>query len=76
MSTAILALEDVTVAYHGDITILNRINVQAREGKVTGVIGPQRRRQVHGAQNPVWLPAAAHRPHHPARQGHQRSALA
>ena len=40
MSTAILALEDVTVAYHGDITILNRINVQAREGKVTGVIGP------------------------------------
>ena len=40
MSTAILALEDVTVAYHGDITILNRINVQARAGKVTGVIGP------------------------------------
>ncbi|KAG1269832.1 hypothetical protein G6F66_013953 [Rhizopus arrhizus] len=40
MSTAILALEDVTVAYHGDITILNRINVPARAGKVTGVIGP------------------------------------
>ena len=40
MSNAVLALEDVTVAYHGDITILNRVNVQARQGKVTGVIGP------------------------------------
>ncbi|AKQ53702.1 branched-chain amino acid ABC transporter ATP-binding protein [Bordetella hinzii] len=40
MSKAILALEDVTVAYHGDITILNRVNVQARQGQVTGVIGP------------------------------------
>ena len=40
MSNAVLALEEVTVAYHGDITILNRVNVQARQGKVTGVIGP------------------------------------
>ncbi|QKH36350.1 ABC transporter ATP-binding protein [Achromobacter pestifer] len=40
MSTSILALEDVTVAYHGDITILNHVNIQARAGKVTGVIGP------------------------------------
>ena len=34
MSNAVLALEEVTVAYHGDITILNRVNVQARQGKV------------------------------------------
>jgi len=40
MSTSILALEDVTVAYHGDITILNHVNIQAQAGKVTGVIGP------------------------------------
>lgn len=37
---SILSLNDVTVAYHGDITILNNVNVQARKGQVTGIIGP------------------------------------
>ena len=76
MSTAILALEDVTVAYHGDITILNRINVQARAGKVTGVIGP------NGAGKSTvlktlfgFLPPRTGA-HHAAGQGHQRAALA
>ena len=34
------ALDNVTVAYHGDITILNGVSVQARAGQVTGIIGP------------------------------------
>jgi len=37
---AVLSLNDVTVAYHGDITILNKVNVVARKGQVTGIIGP------------------------------------
>ena len=37
---AVLSLNDVTVAYHGDITILDKINVVARKGQVTGIIGP------------------------------------
>lgn len=37
---AVLALEGVTVAYHGDITILNEVSVTARKGQVTGIIGP------------------------------------
>lgn len=36
----ILALRDVTVAYHGDITILNGVSLDIRRGQVTGVIGP------------------------------------
>ncbi|MBB5213873.1 ABC transporter ATP-binding protein [Parapusillimonas granuli] len=40
MSDISIALHDVTVAYHGDITILNGVNVQARAGQVTGIIGP------------------------------------
>ncbi|AEE68571.1 branched-chain amino acid ABC transporter ATP-binding protein [Bordetella pertussis] len=36
----VFALDHVTVAYHGDITILNGVNVQARAGQVTGIIGP------------------------------------
>src|SRR5690606_1406025 len=35
-----LSLEHATVAYHGDITILNDVSVQARAGQVTGIIGP------------------------------------
>ncbi|KAG1220866.1 hypothetical protein G6F68_021083 [Rhizopus microsporus] len=58
MSTAILALEDVTVAYHGDITILNRIKVQARAGQVTGVIGPNGA----GKSTPVCRPVRARQP--------------
>lgn len=76
MSTAILALEDVTVAYHGDITILNRINVQARAGKVTGVIGPNGAGKSTVLKTLSRLPATAYRPHHVARQGHQRATLA
>ncbi|KOF52277.1 MULTISPECIES: ABC transporter ATP-binding protein [unclassified Achromobacter] len=36
----VLALDNVTVAYHGDITILNGVSIQARRGQVTGIIGP------------------------------------
>jgi len=35
-----IALSDATVAYHGDITILDRVNLRARAGQVTGIIGP------------------------------------
>src|SRR3546814_16360824 len=37
---AVLSLNDVTVAYHGDITILNGVTIAARKGRVTGIIGP------------------------------------
>lgn len=37
---SVLSLNGVTVAYHGDITILNQVNVHAGKGKVTGIIGP------------------------------------
>ena len=37
---AVLSLQEVTVAYHGDITILNSVSVIARKGQVTGIIGP------------------------------------
>jgi branched-chain amino acid transport system ATP-binding protein len=36
----VLALRDVTVAYHGDITILNGVTLDIRKGQVTGIIGP------------------------------------
>ncbi len=36
----ILGLEDVSVSYHGDITILDGVNLSARKGMVTGIIGP------------------------------------
>src|SRR5690606_4744132 len=39
-SDVLLGLEDVSVSYHGDITILDRINLSARKGMVTGIIGP------------------------------------
>jgi branched-chain amino acid transport system ATP-binding protein len=37
---AALSLDGVTVAYHGDITVLNGITIHARAGEVTGIIGP------------------------------------
>jgi len=37
---AAIALSNVTVAYHGDITILDRVSLSARAGQVTGIIGP------------------------------------
>jgi branched-chain amino acid transport system ATP-binding protein len=36
----LLALRDVTVAYHGDITILNGVTIEVPKGQVTGIIGP------------------------------------
>jgi branched-chain amino acid transport system ATP-binding protein len=36
----LMALERVSVAYHGDITILNEVNMSFRKGTVTGIIGP------------------------------------
>jgi branched-chain amino acid transport system ATP-binding protein len=36
----ILALRDVTVAYHGDITILNGVSLDIRHAQVTGIFGP------------------------------------
>lgn len=35
-----LSLEGVTVAYHGDITVLDGVTVRALPGRVTGIIGP------------------------------------
>jgi branched-chain amino acid transport system ATP-binding protein len=35
-----MAMTNITVAYHGDITILNGASIQARRGEVTGIIGP------------------------------------
>jgi branched-chain amino acid transport system ATP-binding protein len=40
VTDAVLALRNVTVAYHGDITILNGLSLSAQRGHVTGVIGP------------------------------------
>ena len=40
MSSPTMAIKDVTVAYHGDITILNKVSIEARAGQVTGIIGP------------------------------------
>lgn len=40
MSSPTMAIKDVTVAYHGDITILNNVSIEARAGQVTGIIGP------------------------------------
>ncbi|MEI2417452.1 ABC transporter ATP-binding protein [Orrella sp. JC864] len=37
---AVLSLNEATVAYHGDITILNRVSIAARKGCITGIIGP------------------------------------
>jgi len=39
-SDVLLGLEDVSVSYHGDITILDHVNIVARKGMVTGIIGP------------------------------------
>ncbi|MCA1241482.1 ABC transporter ATP-binding protein [Stappia stellulata] len=35
-----LELKDVYAAYHGDISVLNGLNIKVREGIVTGIIGP------------------------------------
>lgn len=40
MRGAPIAMENVTVAYHGDITILKGVSLTARPGEVTGIIGP------------------------------------
>ena len=40
MSAAGLEMHHVTVAYHGDITILNGVSLRAKPGEVTGIIGP------------------------------------
>ena len=37
---AALSLDKVTVAYHGDITVLDGVTVHAQRGAVTGIIGP------------------------------------
>ncbi len=36
----IMSLDQVSVAYHGDISILDQVNMQFRRGTVTGIIGP------------------------------------
>ena len=40
MTPVQMAMSNVTVAYHGDITILKEVGLQARRGEVTGIIGP------------------------------------
>jgi len=37
---AVLALENVDVAYHGDIRILRGLSLEVRPGLITGIIGP------------------------------------
>jgi branched-chain amino acid transport system ATP-binding protein len=37
---ATLTMENVKVAYNGDITVLNGVNLSVRPGQVTGIIGP------------------------------------
>jgi branched-chain amino acid transport system ATP-binding protein len=37
---AVVSLNQATVAYHGDITILDKVSIVARKGQVTGIIGP------------------------------------
>jgi branched-chain amino acid transport system ATP-binding protein len=39
-SDAILEMEDVHAAYHGDISVLNGLSLKARRGLITGIIGP------------------------------------
>lgn len=39
-SQTLLALKDVSVAYHGDITILDGVNLDVRANSITGIIGP------------------------------------
>ena len=36
----VLEMRDVHAAYHGDISILNGLSLQARSGQITGIIGP------------------------------------
>jgi len=36
----VMALRDVHVAYHGDITILNGLSLDIRDKRITGIIGP------------------------------------
>ncbi len=36
----ILEMRDVHAAYHGDISILNGLSLEARRGQITGIIGP------------------------------------
>ncbi len=36
----LLELEGVSAAYHGDIMVLNDLNLKVREGVITGIIGP------------------------------------
>jgi branched-chain amino acid transport system ATP-binding protein len=40
MADAVLALDRVDVAYHGDIRILRDLSLEVRPGVITGVIGP------------------------------------
>ncbi|WP_417773637.1 ABC transporter ATP-binding protein [Stappia sp.] len=35
-----LSMENISVAYNGDITVLNGVALHARPGEVTGIIGP------------------------------------
>ena len=39
-SNTVMELRDVQVAYHGDISILNGMNLSIAEGQITGIIGP------------------------------------
>ena len=40
MADAVLELDRVDVAYHGDIRILRGLSLKVRPGVITGVIGP------------------------------------
>jgi branched-chain amino acid transport system ATP-binding protein len=40
MAEHVMELRDVSVAYHGDISVLNNLSLGVREGGITGIIGP------------------------------------
>lgn len=40
MSQPILEIKNATVAYHGDITILDDVSLKFAEGQISGIIGP------------------------------------
>ncbi|MDP6707757.1 MAG: ABC transporter ATP-binding protein [Alphaproteobacteria bacterium] len=40
VSAPVMELQDVDVAYHGDISVLRGLSLQIAEGLITGIIGP------------------------------------
>ena len=58
-----LAIEDLYVGYYEDLHILRGLSLKAQTGKLTAILGRERRRQVHPAQGHLRFPKAAQRAH-------------